>query len=500
MALGGAGNVQLILNNETVLIPTPSPDPKDPLNLPSWRKWAILILVSIFGSTAIILSSGMGAIITAVRQSYPGEEERTNDLLTYPTLFMGIGNLVAMPLAVTIGRRPIFVVTMIVLVASGIGCALAPNLSAHIAFRNIMSMAAGQSEALCPLVVQEIYFLHERGRKIGWFVFIENVIAGIFFITSTYMVEAGGWRWWYGTYTIINGVVMIVSYFLLTETMYERPDDATEGAVHLDFNEAGEPERFGPRTWKQDLKIFSVKPDWSRLGEFYKDLFRGLLIPTILWQLLLNGAFLGLYIVVTAVFAGILIPPPYSWSFKSLGYIFVGQIVSAVIFLPILGYGNDLIVKGLSKLHNGVYKPEFRFFNLAIPVVVGVVCGVMFGQAGAFPQNYHWSAIVVTFNGVFFAFLGVNVVGITYAVDAFPLKAGPFLVLICAGRGLISFALSYSVLPAVAALGYNGTMNVESIIAGVLGAMAIPFYFFGPKIRLVAHKRLKTGGAGDVAE
>jgi hypothetical protein len=27
-ALGAAGNVQLILNNETVLIPTPSPDPK----------------------------------------------------------------------------------------------------------------------------------------------------------------------------------------------------------------------------------------------------------------------------------------------------------------------------------------------------------------------------------------------------------------------------------------------------------------------------------------
>jgi MFS family permease len=481
-----------------------------------------LILVSVFGSTAIILSSGMGAIITAVKHSYPGEEERTNDLLTYPTLFMGIGNLVAMPLAVTIGRRPIFVVTMIILVASGIGCALAPNLSAHIAFRNIMSMAAGQSEALCPLVVQEIYFLHERGRKIGWFVFIENVIAGIFFITSTYMVEVGGWRWWYGTYTIINGVVLIMSYFLLTETMYERPDDATEGAVHLDFNEAGEvdpagdmhrvirvttkhgnvlePERFGPRTWKQDLKLFSIKPDWSRLGEFYKDLLRGLLIPTIVWLLLLNGAFLGLYIVVTAVFASILIPPPYSWNFRSLGYIFVGQIVSSVIFLPILGYGNDLIVKCLSRLHDGVYKPEFRFFNLAIPVIVGVVCGVMFGQAGAFPQNYHWSAIAVTFNGIFFAFLGVNVVGITYAVDAFPLKAGPFLVLICAGRGLISFALSYSVLPAVAALGYNGTMNVESIIAGVLGAMAIPFYIFGPKIRLVAHKWLKTGGAGNNAE
>ena len=94
----------------------------DPLNLPSWRKWAILFLVSVFGSVAIILSSGMGAIITAVKYSYPGEEERTNDLLTYPTLFMGIGNVFAMPLAVTIGRRPIFIITMITLVASGIGC------------------------------------------------------------------------------------------------------------------------------------------------------------------------------------------------------------------------------------------------------------------------------------------------------------------------------------------------------------------------------------------
>lgn len=467
----------------------------------------------------------MGAIITAVKHSYPGEEERTNDLLTYPTLFMGIGNIFAMPLAVTIGRRPIFLITMITLVASGIGCALAPNLSAHIAFRNLMSMAAGQSEALCPLVVQEIYFLHERGRKIGWFVFIENVIAGIFFVTSPYMVQAGGndgWRLWYWIYTIINAVVLVLSYFLLTETMYERPEDASQGAVHLDFNSAGEvdpegdmhrvirittkhgnvlePERFGPRTWKQDLKIFSIKPKWSRVGEFWVDIAKGLLIPTMLWQLLLNGAFLGLYIVVTAVFAGILIPPPYSWSFTSLGYVFVGQVICAIIFLPLLGYGNDFVIKILSKMHGGMYKPEFRFFNLVIPVIVGVVCGVMFGQAGAFPQNYHWSAVVVTFNGVFFAFLGVNVVGITYAVDAFPLKAGPFLVLICAGRGLISFALSYSVLPAVAAIGYNGTMNVESIVAGVLGAMAIPFYFLGPKIRLVAHKRLRTGGAGNDVE
>jgi len=33
---------------------------------------------------------------------------------------MGIGNLMAMPLALTIGRRPIFLFTLVVLIAGGI--------------------------------------------------------------------------------------------------------------------------------------------------------------------------------------------------------------------------------------------------------------------------------------------------------------------------------------------------------------------------------------------
>ena len=69
------------------------------------------------------------------------------------------------------------------------------GLDMHIAGRNIMSLAAGQSEALAPLIVQEIHFLHERGRKLAWFIFIQNVANCVFFITSTYMVSEWGWRW-----------------------------------------------------------------------------------------------------------------------------------------------------------------------------------------------------------------------------------------------------------------------------------------------------------------
>lgn len=163
----------------------------DPLNLPPWRKWTILILVAAYSCTAVVLATGMGPIFSMITAYYPGQELRATDLMTYPTLFMGLGNLMTMPMALTIGRRPIFLASMLIMMAGGVWCACSQSLGSHIAGRAVMSLAAGQSEALSPMIVQgefrcrvcwepgtkafaEIYFLHERGRKVAWFIFIQN--------------------------------------------------------------------------------------------------------------------------------------------------------------------------------------------------------------------------------------------------------------------------------------------------------------------------------------
>jgi len=168
--------------------------------------------------------------------SYPGQEEKANDLMTYPTLFMGIGNLIAMPLAMTIGRRPVFLASMVILVAGGIWCTFSRSLNSHIAGRDVMSLAAGQSEALAPMIVQEIFFLHERGTKLAWFIFIECTGTGVFFIVSTYMTAAWGWRWWYAFFSIMNGVILLLSLIFISETLYNRPEDATTGEVELNLS------------------------------------------------------------------------------------------------------------------------------------------------------------------------------------------------------------------------------------------------------------------------
>ncbi|KAJ5693412.1 hypothetical protein N7462_002835 [Penicillium macrosclerotiorum] len=488
------GHVELLRGADVVLIPTPSPDPRDPLKLPPWRKWILLSIVSAYSCTAVVLASGMGAIFTSVEASYPGQEARANDLLTYPTLFMGVGNLIAMPWAYTAGRRPVFLFSMALLIAAGIWCQCSTSLSSHIAGRDIMSLAAGQSEALSPMIVQEIFFLHERGRKIAWFIFIQNIASGVFFVVSTYMVNAWGWRWWYGFFNIMNAVILVFAVVFVSESYFERPEKAMRGEdllstkdVDVQNPECGA-EEYEPRRWRDDLKPVVVKPRLSDIPTFYKHVLQGVFVPTTFWLLLLNGAHLGVYVFQSATFSTILMSPPYSFSFVSLGYVQAGQLVCCLVFLPLLGYGSDFVIRYFTQRNSGLYKPEYRLPVILIPAIVGIICGIIYGEAAAHPEKWSVSAIIIGYNASYFAFLGANIVGITYAVDSFPLRAAPFLVVICAGRGFISFGLSYATLPAVHSIGYDGTMIVEVIICGVLALVSIPMFFLGPRMRKLAQK------------
>ncbi|RAK88020.1 MFS general substrate transporter [Aspergillus costaricaensis CBS 115574] len=497
------GDVKLVSDNHIVLVPTPSSDPHDPLKLPAWRKWMILVLISAYSFSAVVLVSGLGPILSVIQAEYPGQE-RVNDLMTYPTLFMGIGNIISMPLALALGRRPVFVFSILLLVVTSIWCAFSKSLDSHIAGRDIMGIAAGQSEALAPMIIHEICFLHERGRKVAWFVFIQNISCGAFYIASTYMVDAWGWRWWYGVFAILNGAILLLSIVFVTETAFERTPEAMRGeshdsttlgkddaqTTHQEVVSVDSLQTQQPRSFLGHMTLVQVTPQWRRIPDFYRHLVQAFCVPSIFWLFLLNGAFLGVYIFQSSTFSTILLAPPYAFPFTSLGYVQAAQIIVCFIFLPLLGYGSDYAIRVMSRRNRGQYKPEYRFLSLVMPSITGVVSAVLYGQAGSFPSRWHWSAIAVPFQGVFFGFLGVNIVGITYALDSFPMRSAALLVVICAGRGLVGFGLSYAVLPSIKAIGYHGSMNVQAIICAVIAAMAVPMYFAGPWTRGFAQRKL----------
>jgi MFS family permease len=169
--------------------------------------------------------SGISGILPIVQMSYGGNP-KAHDLATWPAFYMGVGNLLAIPVAHAVGRRPVYLLSTIVLSFGCLWCAYSGSLESHIAGRDVMSIAAGQAEALCPIIVQEIFYLHERGHVIAWFCALQTLGTAALIVASSYLANGLGWRWWYGIFGCLSGAIAVLSIIFVTETKYVRTLEA----------------------------------------------------------------------------------------------------------------------------------------------------------------------------------------------------------------------------------------------------------------------------------
>jgi hypothetical protein len=63
------------------------------------------------------------------------------------------------------------------------------------------------------------------------------------------------------------------------------------------------------------------------------------------------------------------------------------------------------------------------------------------------------------------------------------------LLVVAAGRGFISFGLSYALVPWVEQNGYEGSMGELAIVCGVFALLGMPCYIFGRQMRVWSQKR-----------
>lgn len=70
------GTTQLFDNGTIRYVPMPTPDPKDPLNLPPWRKWAAVAALSLFGALALAAENVIGAMVPVFVLEYAGVDPK----------------------------------------------------------------------------------------------------------------------------------------------------------------------------------------------------------------------------------------------------------------------------------------------------------------------------------------------------------------------------------------------------------------------------------------
>lgn len=432
------GDVVLVSESAVQRIPVASADPNDPLNFTKWRKFGILTTTCWFCMSAravnnsfpdtdsglaifsLLSLSGLGSFFNTLFHLYGADHkpEEIVGLSTYPTMLMAVGCLILLPIAMVIGRRPVFIISVLVCLICYITAGTSQTFSQHFISRIFVGIATGAVESLLPLIIADVTYLDERGFYFGIYWSTQNCVSSGIMIGLPYLIADAGWRWFYWLFVITMAISFIFAFFLLPETRFGRSPISLSGrTIHTDefghtlvmTNEEAL-QRFGhidtdlrapepKRTYLQELKPWStIAPSAFKVwwGAYVK-IGKSFTSPAVIWALLLSSMSLGIGIAVSFVYS-VVLEVSYKWSPSSVGLFNVGIIPASFLAMAYSGWFGDKMNLWLAKRNGGVHRPEHQLVNLIFACLAGVIGLVAIVLPASNPENYSaWGMVIGEF-------------------------------------------------------------------------------------------------------
>ncbi|KXJ87878.1 major facilitator superfamily domain-containing protein [Microdochium bolleyi] len=216
------------------LYPVPSQDPNDPLRWSQRKKYLLLFFVSAYSFMANSTLIGASVYVNFLAQLFGKTPNETSRLVTYPNLLFGFGSLLFVPLYHKIGRRPVMLLSLMIYAGGILGCALSNSYDVLLAFRIVHGFGSSVCEALPAQVVADVFFIHERGKALGWYTFA-LATGSLGALAASYMLAAGlSYNLFFWLSFALAVLLLISTFFGFEETMYFRaeklaPDTPTTG-------------------------------------------------------------------------------------------------------------------------------------------------------------------------------------------------------------------------------------------------------------------------------
>jgi len=487
--------------SHVILVPQPSDDPNDPLNWPLWKKDIILLIVglsaAVVGAFGPMLSPGFVEIAGELGISVNTLSQSTAWLI----LTIGLSLFIANPAAKVWGKRPIYIIAVLIMFATSIWGALAKDYNSFLASRIVSGFGMAPYEVLVQCTIGDLYFVHQRATRIAlWNLFLLCGIAGGSLI-SGYIIQDIGWKWTFWICAVFFGIFVFAVLLYVPETSYIRipleqrlgitnGSNAGEKNVVLENKEANLQEReyaHQPTTYTKMPYLKSLRIYSGRYTDapYWKIFLRPLVVfwyPAVLWAFLIYGTTLTWIVVFSVVNASIFTLPPYNFSVSETGLISLSPFILTIVGELISGPLNDYICLVLTKRNRGVYEPEFRLV-LIVPVTLLGVCG-FYGFGATVHYQTHWIGPVLTFGlaNMAMAFASGCVFG--YVLDSYSQLSEEAFVAINA-RNLLTFGLTYFVNDWLAK---DGALDVFAVLGSCfLGVCltTIPLWIYGKRIRSV---------------
>lgn len=360
----------------------------------------------------------------SIAEDFDTTLQRVSYLVSIVIAVLGVAPLFWRPLSDRYGRRPIFILSLILSLVGNIGCAVSPSYATMALCRAITAFFISPAIAIGSGVVMETFFKRERARYIGvWTLFVTVGVPVAPFIFG-FVTMRVGYRWTYWIMAITNGVQLILYTFLGPETRYMR------GQVHSGSSFAQEYLRFR-RIDATPIKL------WDFIHPLTLATKPRILLPAIAYSMIFC---------LTGVFTTLMIPQLYVEKFhlnpQQMGLQYVSLIVGSLIGEVVGGSLSDqwmLMRRRKISATGRSVAPEWRLWLSYIGFTLSIV-GIIVFLVQIDKADETWN--VTPDIGAAVSAVGnqiVTTVLITYAVDCYREEASSIGVFITFVRQMWGF-------------------------------------------------------------
>ncbi|KAH7126815.1 major facilitator superfamily domain-containing protein [Dendryphion nanum] len=425
----------------------------------------------------------------------------TADLLLWPILVLGAFNFFWVPIANYFGKRTVFVFASLLLCVCYIWGAVATSFKSLLWSNIIAAFAGSSTEALGAAIVNDLYFLHERGAKMGIYM---NAISGgntLGPLICGFVVQGLGWRWHKWIAVILTAINFVAVALFVPETRYipdQMANASTPASTSSDMvNEKTMPPgvkiirrpsddligQVPKKTFVQELSLWSGTTPETNLFKAFVRPFPLIVYPAVIFSFLCYSISLVIVVAVNILNPFVLQAPPYSWQPQINGLInipgFLGNLVGSYV-------GGDLVDTFCSwrtRKNMGTYEPETRIYMLVIPFFLTSAGCVLFGYG--VERTLSWVALFFGYGLISVALTATPTTTMAYVSDcALPVNSDALLLVNAGLKNIVAFGFLYGIVPWVQKVGYIQCFGTQAgIFVVIVGIGAVLLIFLGARIR-----------------
>ncbi|KAG7122360.1 putative MFS-type transporter like protein [Verticillium longisporum] len=475
------GTVPLMQHEDTVgameflLSPTPSSDPNEPLNWPTWRK---------------VLNYGLVTVVTLAAF--------TN--LSVQTLAgLAVGCLFFIPFAIKYGRRPVYLLSTLILAASSWWTSRVDSYAELIATSFITGLAGAINETAVQMTISDLFFVHQRGAANG--VYFIAVMCGSFLtpMGAGAQAVAQSWRWSYYSISIALTVLFVVFVTAVIDFNdlelpiegYSQEQNEVKKMNSVDLaaiksNAVGEV-NIPMKSYRERHRL--VTKSNESLWKTFISPVRVICLPHVAFTAIQFAS--GVCWLVTMLQANAIVfsAPPYLFTPAGVGYMALGPFVGNVFGSMYGGVFADWLVVRLARRNNGIYEPEMRLYPLFLSTITMAGGMIMYGTTAA--RGMHW--VYPSIGGAFFAFgLGSNGgIAFTLVIDAYRELTAESFVGIAFIRNAGAIGVPSAFVPWMTSMGLSNMFITAGCVAFAVGSLFLPLLIWGKKIRIALAPRFR---------